>query len=47
MLCNAVGGGRVSDFLGEKRYEDVRINVICVVKGWVGVKFPEKTLCNT
>ena len=40
MLRNAVGGGGgVSAF---KRYEDVRLNVISVTRGWVGVKFPGK-----
>ena len=34
-------GVGVSDFLG-KRYEDVRFNVIGVMRGWVGVQFPEK-----
>ena len=36
-----VGGG-VSDFLGKKRYEGVMFNVISVMRGWVGVQFPEK-----
>ena len=26
----------------ERRYEDVRFNVISVMWGWVGVKFPGK-----
>ena len=42
MLRNAVGGGRVSDFPEKKRYEDVRFNIICVTKGWMGVGFPEQ-----
>ena len=29
-------------FLGKKRYEDVRFNVISVTRGWAGVNFPEK-----
>ena len=41
VLPNAVGGGRVSDF-PKKRYEDIRCNVICVTRGWVGVICPEK-----
>ena len=41
MLRNAVGGGGVS-FPRKKRYEGVRYNVICVTRGWVGVKFPVK-----
>ena len=44
MLRNIVGGGRVSDFPEKKRYEDVRFNVISVTRGWVGVKFPEKSI---
>ena len=39
VLRNAVGGGKVSDFLEKKRYEDVRFNTISVTRGWVGVKF--------
>ena len=39
MLRNAVRGGKVSDFTGKKRYEDVRFNV---TRGLVGVKLPEK-----
>ena len=38
------GGGKVSDFTRKKRYEDVRFNGISVTRGWVGVKYPEKTL---
>ena len=41
MLCNAVGSGGVKS-PGEKRYEDIRFNVISVMRGWVGVNFPEK-----
>ena len=26
----------------KKRYEGVRLNVISVTRGWVGVQFPEK-----
>ena len=36
MLRNADGGG----FSGKKRYEDVRYNIISVMKGWVAVQFP-------
>ena len=39
MFRNADGGVR---FSGEKCYEGVRFNVICVTRGWVGVQFPEK-----
>ena len=35
-----VGGGVT--FSRKKRYEGVRINVICVTRGWVGVQFPGK-----
>ena len=42
VLRNADGGGRVSDFMGKKRYEGVIFNVISVTRGWVGVQFPEK-----
>ena len=38
MLRNAMGVG-VSAF-PEKRYEGVMFNVISVMRGWVGVKFP-------
>ena len=41
MFRNAVGGVRGSDFPEKKRYEDVRFNVISVMRG-VDVKFPEK-----
>ena len=36
-----MGWGGVSDF-PEKSYEGVRFDVICVMRGWVGVQFPEK-----
>ena len=26
----------------KKRYEDVRLNIIIVTRGWAGVNFPEK-----
>ena len=42
MLCNAVGGG--GSVHGKKRYKGVRYNVITVTRGWVGVKFPEKSV---
>ena len=35
------GGGGVS-FSGKKHYEGVMFNVISVMRGWVGVQFPEK-----
>ena len=41
VLRNAVTGGGVS-FLGKKRYEGVRFNIISVTRGWVGIKFPGK-----
>ena len=41
MLRNADGGGGVK-FSRKKRYEGVRINVICITRGWVGVQFPGK-----
>ena len=44
MLRNVVGGGGggVSAFPGKKCYEGVRFNVISVMRGQVGVKFPVK-----
>ena len=41
VLRNADGGG-VSNISRKKRYEGVRINVIFVTRGWVGVQFPGK-----
>ena len=41
MLHNVDGGGGVR-FSGKKRYEGVRFNGISDMRGWVGVKFPEK-----
>ena len=44
MLRNAVGGGRVSDFPGKKRYKDIRFNIISVTRGgWVS-NFQEKNM---
>ena len=44
VLRKAVAGGRVSDFPGKKkRYEDVRFNVISVMKGWVS-NFQKKSV---
>ena len=40
VLRNADGGG--VKFSGKKRYEGVRLNIISVTRGWVGVKFPGK-----
>ena len=37
VLRNAMGGGG-----GKKRYEGVRLNIISVMRGWVGVKFRGK-----
>ena len=42
VLRNADGGVRGVKFSGEKRYEDVRFNVISVTRGWVGVQLPGK-----
>ena len=44
VLRNAMGGGGwgVSDFTGGKRYGGVRVNVISVTSGWVGVQCLEK-----
>ena len=39
VLRNAAGG---VGFLGKKRYEGVRFNVIGVTRGWVGVHFSGK-----
>ena len=41
MLVTPWGVG-VSAFPEKKRYKGVRFNVISVVRGWVGVKFPGK-----
>ena len=41
MLRNADGGGGVN-FSRKKRYEVVNVNVISVMRGWVGVQFPGK-----
>ena len=48
MLREAVGGGRVSDFLKKALifYEDVRFKVISFTTGWMGVEFPEKKRCT-
>ena len=43
MLRNAVGVGGVS-FPRKKRYEGVWFNVISVTRGWVAVKFLEKSV---
>ena len=43
VLRNTVGVGGCYLSL-KKRYEDVRINVISVTRGWVGVNFPEKNV---
>ena len=47
MLHNTVGGERVSDFPEKMRYEDVRFNIISIMRGWVGVIFTEKKLYVT
>ena len=39
MLRNADEGGGVK-FSVKKRYEGVRFNIISIMRGWVGVKFP-------
>ena len=36
------GGGVCVTFLGKKRYEGVRFNVISITRVWVGVKIPGK-----
>ena len=41
MLCNAMGGGRVSNFL-DKALQRCTIHVISIMRGWVGVNFPEE-----
>ena len=40
VLRNADGGGRVSDFL--EKSVTAMFNVISIMRGWVGVQFPEK-----
>ena len=42
MLRNAVGVEGVLNFPPKKHYEDVRFNVISVMRGWVGVRFAGK-----
>ena len=37
-----VGGVEGVGFSGRKRYEGVQSNVISIMRGWVGVKFPGK-----
>ena len=44
MLRNAVRWGGGVRFSIKRRYEGVRFNVISVTRGWVGVKFPEKSV---
>ena len=41
MLRNADGGECVT-FSKKKSYEGVRLNVISITRGWVGVKYPGK-----
>ena len=41
MLRNADWGGGVR-FYGKKRYKGVRLTIICVMRGWVVVQFPQK-----
>ena len=43
MLRNVMGGGG-GQLSQKKLYEGVRFNVISVTKGWVGVKFPGKSV---
>ena len=43
MLPNAVGMGGFPISL-KKRNEDALFNVISVTRGWVDVKFPEKSV---
>ena len=43
MLRNADEGGGVT-FSRKKRYEGVRFNIISVMRGWVGIQFPEKSV---
>ena len=43
VLRSAVGVG-VSDFTGKRRYGGVRVNVISVTMGWVGVQCPENNV---
>ena len=39
--CYITQGGRGVGFLGKKRYEGVRFNVISITRGWVG-QIPRK-----
>ena len=39
-VCYVMQG--VSDFTGKKRYGCVRVNVISITRGWVGVQCPGK-----
>ena len=45
VLRNAMGVGCVK-FPGLKRYEFEWFNVIRITRGWVGVKFPGKSVTN-
>ena len=38
------GGAGGLRFSGKKHYEGVRFNVISVTRGWVGVKYPGKSV---
>ena len=43
LLHNAVGrGGVCVIFPVKKHYECVKFNVVSIMRGWVGVKFPGK-----
>ena len=44
MLRNADGGGEGVNLTEKNHYEGVRFNVIRVTRGWVGVRFPEKSV---
>ena len=46
MLRNADGGARGVKFSRKKRYERVKLNVISVMRGWVGLQFSGKKRLN-
>ena len=42
--CYVIQGGWGVQIISDQRYEGARSNVISVTRGWVGVKFAEKTV---
>ena len=44
MLRNAVGGGGGMSIFHEKTYEGIQFTMLLALRGWVGVKFAEKSV---